>query len=39
MTIDTALCANEWPHTRTLAHQIGVNRRAIRRDIDYLRDR
>ena len=38
MTIDMALCASAWPNTRTLAQQIGVNRRTIRRDIDYLRD-
>ena len=37
MTIDKALRASAWPNTRTLAHQIGVNRRTIRRDIDYLR--
>ena len=38
MTIDRALRASAWPNTRTLAQEIGVNRRTIRRDIDYLRD-
>ena len=38
MTIDMALRASAWPNTRTLAQQVGVNRRTIRRDIDYLRD-
>jgi predicted DNA-binding transcriptional regulator YafY len=27
-----------WPNTRTLANEIGVDRRTIRRDIDYLCD-
>jgi predicted DNA-binding transcriptional regulator YafY len=34
MTIDGALRARAWPNTRTLADQIGVTRRTIRRDID-----
>ncbi len=38
MTIDKALRSSAWPNTRTLAEQIGVTRRTIRRDIDYLRD-
>ncbi len=38
MTIDRALCSSAWPNTRTLAEKIGVTRRTIRRDIDYLRD-
>jgi HTH domain len=38
MTIDEALRASSGPNTRTLAQQIGVNRRTIRRDIDCLRD-
>jgi predicted DNA-binding transcriptional regulator YafY len=38
MTIDKALRTSAWPNTRTLAEQIGVTRRTIRRDIDYLRD-
>jgi hypothetical protein len=33
-----ALRACSWPNTRTLANEIGVDRRTIRRDIDYLRD-
>jgi predicted DNA-binding transcriptional regulator YafY len=38
MRIDEALRASAHPNTRTLAEQIGVHRRTIRRDIDYLRD-
>jgi hypothetical protein len=37
MAIDKALRASAWPNTRTLSDQIGVNRRTILRDIDYLR--
>jgi predicted DNA-binding transcriptional regulator YafY len=37
MTIDKALRAGAWPNTRTLANEIGVDRRTIRRDIDFLR--
>jgi predicted DNA-binding transcriptional regulator YafY len=37
MTIDKALRACAWPNTRTLANEIGVDRRTIRRDIDFLR--
>ncbi len=38
MEIDRSLRAREWPNTRTLAERMEVNRRTIRRDIDYLRD-
>jgi predicted DNA-binding transcriptional regulator YafY len=38
MTIDRALRARAWPNTRTLADEIRVDRRTIRRDIDYMRD-
>jgi predicted DNA-binding transcriptional regulator YafY len=36
MVIDQALRAKSWPNTRKLAEELEVNRRTIRRDIDYL---
>ncbi len=38
LKIDDALRARGWPNTRTLAREIEVDRRTIRRDIDYMRD-
>ncbi len=38
MAIDQALRAGTWPNATTLADQLEVNSRTIRRDITYLRD-
>ena len=38
LKIDAALRARGWPNTRTLASELEVDRRTIRRDIDYMRD-
>src|SRR4051812_26640496 len=38
MAIDQALRTNSWPNARTLADQLEVAPRTIRRDITYLRD-
>ena len=36
MLIDQALRAGTWPNSTTLAKELEVNRRTIRRDIAYL---
>jgi predicted DNA-binding transcriptional regulator YafY len=36
--IDQALQAGKWPNDRTLAAELEVNRRTIRRDLEFLRD-
>lgn len=38
MKIDQAIRANSWPNATTLANQLEVDARTIRRDITYLRD-
>ncbi|MHC5539948.1 helix-turn-helix transcriptional regulator [Singulisphaera rosea] len=38
MAIDQALRAGTWPNASTLARQLEVNPRTIRRDLTYLRD-
>ncbi len=39
MLIDRAIRAGTWPNAHTLADQLEVNERTIRRDITHLRDR
>jgi predicted DNA-binding transcriptional regulator YafY len=36
--IDNALSAGAWPNARTLARELEVDSRTIRRDIEYMRD-
>jgi len=38
MVIDQALRAKKWPTDRSLASELEVNPRTIRRDLEYLRD-
>ena len=38
MAIDQAVRAGRWPNARTLAEQLEVQPRTIRRDIAYMRD-
>jgi predicted DNA-binding transcriptional regulator YafY len=38
MAIDQALRANRWPNAQTLARELEVNARTVRRDLAYLRD-
>jgi predicted DNA-binding transcriptional regulator YafY len=38
MAIDQSVRAGDWPNARTLARQLEVSPRTIRRDITYLRD-
>jgi len=39
LAIDLAVRRRQWPNARTLARELGMVRRTIQRDIEFMRDR